>query len=1016
MILLLSEISLIKAQGSSRDLWKDIAESSAKNSAGKQLIYAKSFRMLSLDIENMRTIVKSSPIESSRAITESNVTISLPFPDGSSHEFYVNESPVMAPELITEFPDIRTFSVVSKDYAGGNGRIDVTQFGFHAMLFTPNGTIYIDPYLFFNNQYYMSYYFRDFVPVGKGSNFGSCVVDSPERRLEIERILSQKDYTPKIGNQLRTYRLALAADSAYTAYCGGTVEGAYSQMVTTMNRVNGVYINDLCIKMVMVANTRSIIFTNNDPYTNDDGNAMLSRNQTICDNIIGSENYDIGHVFSTGGGGVAGLGVVCLTGQKAMGVTGSSNPVGDGYDIDYVAHEMGHQFGADHTFNSETDNCGGGNRTASSAYENGGGTTIMAYAGICGSDDLQPHSDPYFHTVSINEIVAYTNMGSGNSCAVTTSTGNSAPILMMPVSGYTIPINTPFSLTASASDPDGDALTYCWEEYDLGDAGSVNAPSGNAPIFRSLTPTVSPTRYFPKLSSIIGNTTTYGEMLPTYARTLTFRCTARDNKAGGGGVTNSGSVAYSVSASAGPFLVTAPNATVWWGSSSQQTVTWNVANTNTSPVNCSNVNILLSTDGGQTWRYTLAANTPNDGTEIVTIPNITTTNARVMVQSVGNIFFDISNTNFTIAASTTENCNYSLASGWNMVAVPLASPNMTASSIFTGANSLVFGYSNGYTIQSTLDVGKGYWVRYPDAASFILSGANVSGSPITLDAGWNMIGLFNTNIPVANITTTPAGIINSSFFGFGTGYVPVTTLNSGIGYWVKTSGAGTLNIGTAPAKAGSIAVSLIDKSWNKIIVTDKTGNSAILYAAKTTVNTSSFELPPVPPLGIFDVRFASQSLVENLGDASSKTISISGAAYPVEIRAEGTDLLIKDNATGKLINNIVKSGSSIVIANENINTIEVSAISKPAEYQLEQNYPNPFNPSTTIRFALPENAKVRLTVFNQIGEQVAELVNGQVEAGYHQVIWNAANLNSGVYFYEIRAEKFSSVKKLLFIK
>ncbi|MBI2417018.1 MAG: fibronectin type III domain-containing protein, partial [Ignavibacteriales bacterium] len=657
MVILLISSGIAFGQGSWPSLWNDINESAVQSASGKKLIDATSFRVLSLDFESMQTIVKSAPMENITPVSQSNVVISLPFPDGSMHDYYVNESPVMAPELITQFPDVRTFCIEAKDFEGGKGRIDVTQFGFHAMLFTPGGTIFIDPYHFFNTQYYMSYYFRDFIATGKGSSDANCVVDNPEIQMEIDRVLSQKEYSVKSGNQLRTYRLALAADAEYTTFCGGTVSGAYSQMVTTINRVNSVYINDLCIKLVLVANTQNLIYTNSntDPYTNNDGVAMLTQNQTTVDNNIGTANYDIGHVFSTGGGGIAGLGVVCRAGLKAQGVTGSSSPTGDGYDIDYVAHEMGHQFGANHTFNSQTGSCGGGNRNATTAYENGSGTTIMAYAGICGADDLQAHSDPYFHTKSIDEIIAYSTAGSGNGCAVVTATGNSAPSLTLPTGGYTIPISTPFALTASATDPDGDAVTYCWEEYDLGNAGTVGAPVGNAPIFRSFNPTVSATRYFPKLSSIIGNTTTFGEMLPTTARTLTFKCTVRDNKAVGGGVTNSGTVAYTVSAAAGPFLVTAPNTAVSWTGATAQTITWNVANTSASPVSCANVNILLSTDGGQTWALTLASNTPNDGTQSVTLPNITTTTARVKVEAVANIFFDMSNTNFTITAGSVQN-------------------------------------------------------------------------------------------------------------------------------------------------------------------------------------------------------------------------------------------------------------------------------------------------------------------------------------------------------------------------
>jgi hypothetical protein len=271
----------------------------------------------------------------------------------------------------------------------------------------------------------------------------------------------------------------------------------------------------------------------------------------------------------------------------------------------------------------------------------------MAYAGICAPQNLQNNSDPYFHSINFDEIVSYTNFGSGNGCAVITATGNSAPVVTVPTGGFYIPKSTPFSLTGSATDADGDALVYCWEEFDLGPAGAPGTPSGNAPIFRSWNPTSSPTRYFPRIQNLLNNTTVIGEILPTYTRTLTFRLTARDNKLGGGGV-NYAALQFNVDGNSGPFLVTSPNTNVSWAGSSSQTITWNVTNTDIAPVNCANVNILLSTDGGQTFPTVLLANTPNDGSESVIIPNTPSTTARIKVEAVGNIFFDLSNVNFTI--------------------------------------------------------------------------------------------------------------------------------------------------------------------------------------------------------------------------------------------------------------------------------------------------------------------------------------------------------------------------------
>jgi hypothetical protein len=514
------------------------------------------------------------------------------------------------------------------------------------MILSPEGNVFIDPYSLGDTENYLTYYTRDYLNTNKSFE---CELISDEGIINELNYLRGNSILTPTGPQLRTYRLAVATTGEYTAFFGGTVPQGLAAVVTSVNRVNGVYEKEVAVRMVLVANNDTLIFTNaaTDPYTNNDGFAMLAQNQTTVDSFIGNINYDFGHVFSTGGGGVAYLGVICRAGLKAGGVTGSGAPVGDPFDIDYVAHEMGHQFAGNHSFNGTAGACSGGNRNASTAYEPGSGSTIMAYAGICSPQNLQNFSDPYFHSINFDEIVSYTNFGSGNGCAVITATGNSAPVVTVPTGGFYIPKSTPFSLTGSAIDADGDGLVYCWEEFDLGPAGAPGSPSGNAPIFRSWNPTSSPTRYFPRLVNLLNNTTVIGEILPTYARTLTFRLTARDNKVGGGGV-NYAALQFNVDGNSGPFTVTSPNTNVNWAGSSSQTATWNVTNTNIAPVNCANVRILLSTDGGQTFPTVLSANTPNDGSESVTIPNTPTTQARIKVEAVGNIFFDLSNANFSI--------------------------------------------------------------------------------------------------------------------------------------------------------------------------------------------------------------------------------------------------------------------------------------------------------------------------------------------------------------------------------
>ena len=380
---------------------------------------------------------------------------------------------------------------------------------------------------------------------------------------------------------------------------------------------------------------------------------MISESQSIITSKIGSANFDIGHTFSTGGGGLAALGCVCTTSQKASGITGSPSPVGDPYDVDYVAHEMGHQFGGNHTFAAATGSCSG-NSNSATRMEPGSGVTIMAYAGIClATNDLAANSIAYFHSISFDEIMAYSNVGNGDGCAVMTTTTNQPPSVTIPAATYSVPVSTPFTLTGSATDPNGDSLTYSWEELDAGAIG--NWDTGNKPYFRSYNPVISSSRTFPSQSIILAGPTGYkltrGEYLPSTAQTLNFRLTARDNKMGGGGVCYSSTKV--VITTAGPFAVTYPNATgiVWKGASSQ-TVTWDVKGTDAGTINCAKVNILISLDGGITFT-TVLSDTDNDGTEMINVPQVPTTKTtcRIKVEAAGNIFFDINDNDFTITST-----------------------------------------------------------------------------------------------------------------------------------------------------------------------------------------------------------------------------------------------------------------------------------------------------------------------------------------------------------------------------
>ena len=511
--------------------------------------------------------------------------------------------------------------------------------------------------------------------------------------------------------------------------------------------------------MELIPNEELIIYPSaaGDPYSND-GNA-LTQNQSNLDSVIGSANYDIGHVFTTGSGGVAGLHVTCINGQKAEGTTGLSNPIGDAFYIDYVAHEMGHQFGGNHTFNSQMSACGGGNRAGNAAYEPGSGSTIMAYAGICGADDLQPHSDPYFHAKSLEEINTWIG-GNGGACAVDTASTDAPPVIdlsSLPPE-VTIPMHTPFALTGSASDVDGDPITYNWEQYDLGPATTLaQGDTGDGPIFRSFNATTSGTRIFPKIESVLGAPLVKGEAWPTTTRDLSFRLTVRDNHdvpgtPQFGATTSANNIQIHVTDAAGPFAVTRPNTAITWGRGETHVVTWDVAGSAAPPVSCANVAIDLSNDGGFTYAFPLTASAANTGTTAIVVPDVPdTSQARVRVTCADSIFFDVSDTNFNIAATGDTDPGGVIASigptsfSFTLDAGATASDTLTVSNAGDATTTL------NYTIAES-DDGCATTTDVPWLAASPDSGAVTGGSsaPVTvgIDATALVAGAYSASLCV----------------------------------------------------------------------------------------------------------------------------------------------------------------------------------------------------------------------------------------------------------------------------
>ncbi|PQJ11618.1 hypothetical protein CJD36_007425 [Flavipsychrobacter stenotrophus] len=590
--------------------------------------------------------------------------IELPMPDGTMRAFRTTETHLLPAILAGKYPELKTYNGVAVDRPSITAKIDLGPSGFHAMIYNGNNTWFVDPVSDFStNTNYIAKYKKD--EKHKEVETGCQAIKA---ELQKERKYS---YRTVNGYQLRTYRIAIACDHQYAQAAVGTETPnklqTLNKVITSMNRINGVYERELSITMQLVDKEDTLLFINEatDPFGPLDSNpfGLMTLNQKYCDSLIGTTNYDLGHVFSTGAGGLSQIGCVCNVANKAQSVTGNSQPTGDGFDIDYVAHEIGHEFGADHTFNNNVSGSCAGNANPETAVEPGSGSTLMAYAGICGGDNVQLHSDDYFSTASLLQINTFVTT-TADVCADKTNSGNKPPALATFDTSYYIPYQTPFELTAPiAIDSAADTLTtYCWEQFNLGDFGkTLNSTEVAGPLFRSYAPDTSRTRIFPHIEMVLegqksnaGINNAEGEKLPTVARFLTFRLTTRSILNGlGCFLFPDDSIHLDVINTGRGFTVTSqstPN--LKFIGTSVQTVTWDVANTTDAPISANEVDIYLSLDGGYTWTYNLGR-FPNTGSAIITLPNPANTSnkARIKVKGAGNVFFNINGSDFSVISN-----------------------------------------------------------------------------------------------------------------------------------------------------------------------------------------------------------------------------------------------------------------------------------------------------------------------------------------------------------------------------
>jgi chitodextrinase len=785
--------------------------------------------LFDLDLYSLKNKLASSP-KRNASNSISNTVISLPNGEGKIENFIVYENSVMAPELAAKYPEIKSYIAVGIENPRARAYFSNSPLGFKSMTLYPDqSAVFIEPVTSDGDTY--TIYKKSDKEVTQ-DQFECSVMDLATDKIQKRKLNNTVARITAADGKLITFRLALSCTAEYAAYFGTTKALALAGMNNTLTRINGIFEKDFGVQLILIANNDAVIYTNptTDPYSDYTSKSnWRTELKTNLNNTIGLANYDIGHLLGAGtvnSGDAGGIGSVCNDFNKGSGYTCAYSGAyqGDAFDIEYVAHEMGHQLGAYHTFTYKSE-AGTG-----AQMEPGDGSTIMSYGGLS-MKAFQNNPDSYFHAISIQQV---TDNIKTKTCPVIISTGNAVPIVNSGLD-YSIPKGTPFMLNGSATDANNDVLTYTWEQMDLGDAtNSVpNASSIAGPLFRSYVPSTSPTRYFPNLTTVLaGSTNTLGtfiasEVLPGVARNLKFRLTVRDNRAGGS-ANNFDDMAITVDGNSGPFTVDSQNNTTTYTAETTQTINWTVAGTNANGINCANVDILLSTDGGKTFPILLLSATPNNGSANVVIPNIPGTTNRIMIKGTNQIFFDINNVNFIITSSGETDTI-------NPTAVTLSASNTTISStdlLWTAAtdNNGVIGYNvyqNGVLKTTTSSTFL--------SISDLLSSNTYDFYVVAKDAAGNLSASSN----IANATTLAA---------------PDTT-----------------NPTAVTLSASNTTISSTDLSWTA--ATDN--NEVIGYnvyqngVLKTTTSSTSLSISDLVSSNTYDFYVVAEDAAGNLSTASN---------------------------------------------------------------------------------------------------------------------------------------------------
>ncbi|UFH32523.1 M12 family metallo-peptidase [Chryseobacterium sp. C-71] len=877
-------------------------------------------KIYQLDINGLKNALANAP-KRLAAGAKSEIIISFPNSDGKLENFKVRENSNFDPQLAAKYPDIKSYVGEGLEDPNSTVYFSISPLGLSSMeIYGDKSAVFIEPYTKDLSTYVV---YKKSDKKDNLNNFECTVIDVAQKGISSTTLAARPNADDA---KLRTFRLALSSTGEYTTYFGGTKALALAAMNNTMTRVNGVFEKDFAARMVLIANNDAVIYTSasSDPYSAaaqmSNWNSQL---QSTLTSVIGEANYDVGHLFgASGGGGNAGcIGCVCVNGSKGSGYTSPSDgiPSGDNFDIDYVAHELGHQFGGNHTFSHANEGTGVN-------MEPGSGSTIMGYAGIT-NQDIQPHSDSFFHAISIQQI---TNNIKAKTCPVSTSTGNSIPTADAGLD-YTIPKSTPFMLTGTGTDANGDSLTYIWEQVDnasssqTGTSSAASATKATGPTFRSWTPSTTPVRYFPRMASVLaGATTTAGaeinvEALSSVARTLNFRFTVRDNRAGGSG-NNSDDARVTVNSTAGPFIITSQGTSTTYTGGSSQNVTWNVAGTTANGVNAANVDILWSTNSGTTWT-TLLAGTPNDGSQAVVIPNVSTTTGRIMVKGSNHIFFDVNNANISVNAGSGSTDTIAptaptlSASGTTSTSTNLSwsgatdAVGVTGYDVYQGSSLIGNTASTNYTVTSlTPSTTYSFTVRAKDAAGNVSTASNTATVTTLAGSTVTYCSATATNTADERIGNVKFGTINNTSTGTA-GYENFTSISTN----VTRGTANTISITPVWTSTKYNEAYAVYIDYNKD--GDFTDSGELVWTktgSQTTPVTGSITIPSTATLGSTRMRVMMQynSVPSSscgsytYGQVEDYTLNIlsSGRGNDFDVKNVLTDIKLYPNPVRDILN------------------------------------------------------------------------------------------------------------------